>query len=103
MRYAAVIKLLGVLLMLFSLSMIPPMVVAVVYHEAVLDSFIAGFFLALILGFCLWVPFSRATPEMRNRDGFLVVVLFWVVLSLFGAIPFYFNLFHQIDFTEAFF
>ena len=103
MRYAAVIKLLGVLLMLFSLSMIPPMVVSIVYHEAVFNSFVAGFFLTLIFGFCLWVPFSRTAPEMRNRDGFLVVVLFWVVLSLFGAIPFYFNLFHQIDFTEAFF
>lgn len=103
MRYAAVIKLLGVLLMLFSLSMIPPMIVSMIYHEAVFDSFVVGFFLTMIFGFCLWVPFSRSMPEMKNRDGFLVVVLFWIVLSLFGAIPFYFNLYHQIDFTEAFF
>jgi trk system potassium uptake protein TrkH len=103
MRYAAVIKLLGVLLMLFSLSMIPPMVVAMIYHESDFYIFVWSFFLTLLVGFCLWVPFSRSETEMKNRDGFLVVVLFWVVLSLFGSIPFYLNLFHQINFTEAFF
>jgi trk system potassium uptake protein TrkH len=103
MRYAAVIKLLGVLLMLFSLSMIPPMIVAMIYHELSFYSFVASFFMTLAVGFCLWVPFSRSNVEMKNRDGFLVVVLFWIVLSLFGALPFYLNLFHEIDFTESFF
>src|SRR3990167_10884582 len=103
MRYAAVIKLLGVLLMLFSLSMIPPMIVAMIYHESDFYSFVICFFLTLGIGFCLWVPFSLTNTEMKNRDSILVVVLFWVVLSLFGTIPFYLNLFHQINFTSAFF
>lgn len=103
MRYAAVIKLLGVLLMLFSLSMIPPMIVAMLHHEGDFSSFVWAFFFTIVIGFCLWVPFSRSEVEMRNRDGFLIVVLFWVVLSLFASIPFYMTLFHQVDFTEAFF
>ena len=103
MRYAAVIKLLGLLLMLFSLSMIPPQVVALIYHENDFTSFVIAFFVTLIIGFALWLPFSRSENEVKSRDGFLVVVLFWLVLSLFGAIPIYLNLFHKIDFTDAFF
>jgi trk system potassium uptake protein TrkH len=40
---------------------------------------------------------------MRYRDGFMVVVLFWAVLAIFGAIPLY--LVHKplLSFTDAFF
>ncbi len=103
MRYAAVIKLLGILLMLFSLSMIPPQIVALIYNERAFDSFVFGFFLTLVIGFSMWLPFLKTNDELRPRDGFLVVVLFWVVLSLFGSIPLYLNLSTQVDFTETFF
>ena len=30
----------------------------------------------------------RFKVDLRNRDGFVVVVAFWVLLSLLGALPF---------------
>lgn len=103
MRYAGVVKLLGILLMLFSLSMIPPLCIAFFWHEKVFNVFALCFYITLIFGFCMWVPFSGFDHEVKMRDGFLVVVGFWVVLSLFAALPFYFTLYRQIDFVEAFF
>ena len=41
--------------------------------------------------------------ELRLRDGFLVVVLFWTVLALFGAIPFILSSQIDISITDAVF
>jgi trk system potassium uptake protein TrkH len=49
------------------------------------------------------VPVRKATLDMRLRDGFLVVAGFWVVLGMFGALPFYFSSAPQISFTDAVF
>ena len=103
MRYAGVVKLIGLLMMLFSLSMIPPMALALWWHEPDFNAFVVAFFAPVVLGFCLWLPFSRSDAEIKARDGFLVVVSFWVVLSVFASIPFYLTLYKQIDFVEAFF
>lgn len=103
MRYAGVVKLIGILLMLFSLSMIPPLCLAFIWHEQVFDIFAISFYTTLIFGFFMWVPFSRFEHEVKVRDGFLVVVCFWVVLSLFASLPFYLTLFRQLNFVEAFF
>jgi len=40
---------------------------------------------------------------MRTRDGFLVVTLFWTVLSIFGALPFLFSPDASLSVTDAVF
>jgi trk system potassium uptake protein TrkH len=103
MRYANVLKLVGVLLMLFSLSMLPPLGLAVLWHESVMRSFSVSFCITALVGFCLWVPFAGIKGDIKPRDGFLVVAAFWVVLSLFASLPFLFSLYHHINFVNAFF
>jgi trk system potassium uptake protein TrkH len=39
-------------------------------------------------GFLFWIPAYNVKEELRTRDGFVVTVMFWLVLSIFGAIPF---------------
>ena len=46
-----------------------------------------AFILSLSLGLLLWYPNRRAKQELRSREGFLIVVLFWTVLGSIGAIP----------------
>jgi trk system potassium uptake protein TrkH len=36
----------------------------------------------------MWLPNRSISDELRIRDGFLIVVLFWLVLALSGALPF---------------
>lgn len=103
MRFRATLKLLGVLLMLFSISMLSPIVVAFIYHDGGEFAFFVAFLVTITTGFLLWVPQSRQEYELKTRDGFLVVTLFWFVLSLFGAIPLQLDHDSQLTFVNALF
>lgn len=101
MRLYVCCKLLGMLLMIFSISMLTPLIVDAIYQETVYLAFIAAFFITVITGFGLWYPFRNYHYELRTRDGFFVVTFLWVVLSLFGAIPLWLNHYTRIGFTDA--
>ncbi len=103
MRFAASFRILGLLLMIFSLSMLPPMVVYLYYRDGGIESFLATFILTLITGLILWFPFRKTHRDLKIRDGFLVVVLFWTVLSTFGAFPFYLHFYPGMSFTNSLF
>ncbi len=88
MQYRAIAKIVGVLLTIFSLTMLPPALVAWAYDEQTVWLFLQVFAATLLSGLLLWFPVRRYQRDLRLRDGFMVVVLFWVVLGLFGALPF---------------
>jgi trk system potassium uptake protein TrkH len=87
-RLATVQKILGLLLMVFSVTMLPPVVVALIYGDGGGMPFIYAFLVILGTGLAIWLPVARTRQDLRVRDGFLVVVLFWVALGLSGALPF---------------
>ncbi len=89
MQRLLIIRILGILLMIFSVTMLPPLFVSMIYGDGQGGAFVAGFIISLATGLLLFLPNKKVRGELRNRDGFLVVVLFWTVLSLFGAIPLY--------------
>jgi trk system potassium uptake protein len=82
-----VLRILGLLLALFSLTMLPPAVVSWIYHDGVWLPFVQAFFINAAAGLALYLPLRRHRAELRIRDGFLVVAGFWVVLGLAGAVP----------------
>lgn len=82
-------KIIGILLILFSTIMLVPVAVGLWYGEHNLQNFLFAFGITFGTGTLLWLPAHRAGTDLRLRDGFLVVVLFWTVLSIFGALPFY--------------
>jgi len=88
MQYKVIFRILGLLLMVFSLSMLPPILVAFGYHERVWHTFILSFALTLGTGIILWLPFRHNKRELKARDGFLIASLYWSVLSFFAALPF---------------
>ncbi len=103
MRFAAIFRILGVLLMLFSLSMLPPIGVELYYRDGGLYAFVSTFFLCLIIGCLIWLPNRNTTQELKARDGFCIVVLFWTVLSFFGALPLVIIVRPVISMTDAIF
>lgn len=102
-RLSVCLRILGILLMIFSISMLPPLGVALWYGDGADWSFVVGFFATLITGFLVWLPFCRNQYELKTRDGFLIVVLFWTVLSAFGAIPLMVDFYPKLNFTDAMF
>ena len=87
MHTSMVSKILGMFLMMFSVSLLIPIVVAVIYEEHTAQPFFLAFALTFSLGLLMWLPFSRTSSDLRTRDGFIITVLFWVVLGTTGSLP----------------
>lgn len=89
--------------MLFSLTMLPPIAISLVFGDPSWLSFLKGFGLTLVGGILCWAPVHRQKRDLRLRDGFLVVALFWTVLGTFGAAPLYIDDSIALSFTDAVF
>lgn len=102
-RYAAVQRITGILLMVFSATMLPPLIMSLALDEGVGYAFLEGLWITFATGALTWWPVRHLNTELKVRDGFLVVVLFWAVLSAFGAIPFYVTDVGWPSYTDALF
>jgi len=87
MHFLAIQRLLGLMFMVFSVSLLPPVVVSWLYHDGEMQEFLIGAAVVFLLGVSCWLPVHRFRTDLRVRDGFLIVVLFWVALGLVGALP----------------
>jgi trk system potassium uptake protein TrkH len=96
-------RLLGLLLMVFSFTLLPPVLVSLLYQDGQAQAFLAGMSAVILLGFLMWLPVRRFKQEMRMRDGFLLVTLFWVVLGLAGAMPLVLSTHPTLSTTDAIF
>ena len=101
MHLALIVKILGMLLMVFSITMLPPVLVAWLYDDGLQLPFLTAFAITFAIGLTLWMIFFRVRDELGVRDGFLVVTLFWTVLGLIGSLPFLLIL--KISPTDAIF
>jgi len=103
MNWTVVQRILGLLLMMFSLTMLPPIVFSIYYDDHSWLPFVEGFGLTLAAGILIWLPVHRSRKDLRLRDGFLVVAAFWTVLGTFGAAPLYFADSLSLSITDAVF
>ena len=88
MRFKVIQKILGLLLAVFSIALLPPLFIAHWTRDGAGDAFATAIAVTLIAGLALWLPVRKVTQDMRLRDGFVVVVMFWAVLGVSGSIPF---------------
>ncbi|MBT4244628.1 MAG: potassium transporter [Gammaproteobacteria bacterium] len=104
MQLSIVAKTLGLLLMVFSLAQVPPVLVDLIYSEGEYLTFVFSFILTVFGGLVLWWPFRTIKKSFRLREGVLIVVSFWIVLSLFGTLPFLITeSISNLSFSNAFF
>ncbi|MFL0803388.1 MAG: TrkH family potassium uptake protein [Agarilytica sp.] len=103
MHYAIIFKVLGILLMLFSLTMAPPIAVSYIYHDGTAAAFILAFVITFFTGLMAWFPVHQVKQDLRTKDGFLITSLFWCVLALFGSLPFLIADASQLSFVDAVF
>ena len=87
-RLRVIQKVLGLLLAIFSLAMLPPMTYSLYEGDGTFFAFLSAAITTLVAGILLWYPVRKIDDELKLRDGFLIVVLFWLVLGVSGAIPF---------------
>lgn len=87
-RFQVIQRILGLLLSIFSLALLPPLLIAHWTRDGAETAFATAIAVILTAGLTLWLPVRKVNREMKLRDGFIVVVLFWVVLGTSGSIPF---------------
>lgn len=101
MHWRAIFRLFGLLLMFYSLSFLPSLIVSLLYGDGQWLTFIGSTLTVFLVGLVLWLGNFYQRQELSVRDGFLVVTLFWFLLGLVGALPFYLSL--HLNFTDAVF
>ena len=88
MHLTVSLRILGMLLMLFSSAMLLPLVIAVLDDDSTITGFLTAFSITFLSGVAMWLPVRHIRHELRIRDGFLITSLFWTVLGVFGSLPF---------------
>lgn len=103
MRYKNIIRILGLLVAMLSVTMLPPAFISLIYRDGGGLPFVMAFIFCLIVGAVSWYPNKNNKSDLRAREGFLIVVLFWTVLASFSAIPFLLLNEPNLSVADAFF
>lgn len=88
MRPLLIQRILGLFLIPFSLTLIPPLLLSLLYQDGEFSHFAFTFALVLLAGILLWLPVRKLRLELRLREGFVIVAMFWLVLGAISSIPF---------------
>jgi len=103
MNLPMVLRIFGLIVIVFSLTMLPPVAISLLFADGHAAVFAGAFAIVLLIGLAMWLPVRNVERDLRLRDGFLVVALFWGVLGILGAVPFWLTDVPAMSFTDAVF
>ena len=92
MNYKYLGKILGKIMILEGALMLAPLTVSLLYKESFTHTlaFLIPIVLLVALGFLLQLP-KPVRNGLYQKEGFALTALVWIVMALFGAIPFVIN------------
>lgn len=90
-HFKAIGKVMGALLMLFALMMLPGAAFAYYFKSGDLDALLQSALLTFTVGSIMFFSFSRQDQNIRKREGYLIVSLSWLLMSIFGMTPYLFS------------
>lgn len=87
MNYSMIRYVIGIIVQMEGIFMILPLVTGLIYAEEAVKAF------AILICFCLSTGYlirgrKPANTRLYSREGFLCVALSWVVMSVYGSLPF---------------
>jgi trk system potassium uptake protein TrkH len=87
LHFKAIGKIMGALLFILGSLMLPAAAISWLYQEDSSPILIAAA-ISLGMGLFLFFSLSKEEPLIRKREGYLIVALSWILMSIFGMIPF---------------
>ena len=92
MNYKKLGKILGKIMILEGILMVLPLLVSLIYNEGFTNAlaFLIPIAALVLLGFLLQIPKPKRNV-LYQKEGFALTALVWIVMTLFGAIPFVIN------------
>ena len=103
MQILVIQRILGILLALFSLTLLPPLGIAWFFNDGAEIPFLLGWGIIFTAGVAMWFPVRNIETELRLRDGFVIVVMFWLILGGTGSVPLLLSQFPNLSLTDAVF
>lgn len=85
-----VLKSLGILLICEAIAILPSLIVSLIYNDEGIKAFSYTLVILLAAGLAL-VSLKTTANNIYAKDGFAIVALGWILISFFGALPFYFS------------
>ncbi len=103
MNLAMVQRILGLMLLMFSLTLLVPIAVSFGFADGHHQPFLSAMAVVAGVGVLLWLPVRSVQRDLRLRDGFLIAAVFWTCLGFAGAVPLYLSDQPGLSFTDAVF
>ena len=89
-RLQFIVKSLGVILIVSSVTYIFPIIVGSIYDNGDQLNFFLPALISLVSGLVMFFSIPKSILSKTNfRDGFAVVTFSWVIVSCLGALPYY--------------
>lgn len=89
MNIKMVLRTLGMLLICEAIAMIPSLMVSILYKDGTTAAFCYTIFILVTVGILCVIALKPHKGTIYARDGFAIVAFGWIMISLFGALPFY--------------
>jgi trk system potassium uptake protein TrkH len=87
MNYYQILKITGIILLIFSFFLLIPLIISFYYAQSI-DNFLQSFLIVFFSGLITYFPNKKEKSQIKIKEGFLIVAIFWFVLSIFGSVPF---------------
>ncbi len=88
MNKKLIIRLLGTILLIEALCMLPSLLLAAFHREPSWTALLASALICVAFGVPMRYLVKPQTSNLRAKEGFLIVTLSWILMSVFGALPF---------------
>ena len=103
MHVGVVLYIVGILLSIFGITFFLPALISLAYAEHLEFVFVYSGIGTIVIGLILWAVFRGHSYTLRMRDGFVITVSFWCVLSLAASVPLMFIPVLNLSFADALF
>lgn len=101
-NYNSIMLIMGKIFIVSGIAMTFPWLVAIIYQEREMYSAFYGVVIpAIIIGVLLTIAVTPSNKAIRIRDGFLIVALVWILVTLLGSFPFVLS--NKMSFVDSFF
>lgn len=97
MNLKSIVNLFSILVLFFSLSYIFPIIISLIFDDGATELFMYTLLGVGLIGLVGLLATRKVDNELSQKDGFVIIVLFWVVLCFAGSIPFYLSGMNAID------
>ena len=100
--FRSIVNIIGLLLCIEAAAMLLPMFYDLIYNNSDWLQFLYSSLITFFIGIILFISFRKKNVKLGIRQAFALTILSWIVISLFGAIPFVYTS-SSLTYTDAIF